>query len=1369
MERFILIMLLLASQMVNADLFSPSEQSQLLDQVHRLDSATAGNNSLQFSPQLIESLQSKQVELIQYFADAAVPEAKKAAIKDLYQALNQALYAAGLSNLNQVSSSETNHMGGDQGIIRGFVRSAENENPLDYAQVYLYSDSGVYISYKNTDSVGRYIFSGLADGAYLVSASKSNNYVTEFYPGDACPAGLGMGCQPNELTPIVIIDGQQHDQINFSLSKEGKITGNISDQITGDGINTEVMIYDANYEFVDSVYSNYSTGDFSFYVADSSAYFISFTSSQHRSQVYDNIACNSQPCDFTAATAVSVEVAETLDLGDITLLPYGRLKGDIKDFQGNPITTYYRSVELYDAINNGYAGEANVDNQGNWQSSPLAAGSYHVRTRANDYLAQYYLNQNCTGYSYNTCDSVDATAVSHNGTNDRSGINFRLRPGARLQGKVFNSQNETTSAQVYLYDANGNYLFSDYTNNDGFFEFTGLGAGTYYLSGHNNEHQTTMHPSIVCSDISGFGERCESATEGNPITIDASSAINKNIFLKVGATVKGMVTDNNNTPLENVRVVFNGDNYDRSVYTQSDGSYEISNLRAGNYYLRASKDRYASVVWPNYLCTSAFSCDDSQGTAVTVAGNSTYLNRNFSLPELGTISFNINDRNGQAVTNGSVTVYNDNNQYIGNYGLDDSGQMEAGLYPDNYYFIFDAGYSSGYIDHIYGAGNCYQNCQATNGTPLSVNYGQNRSFNMIVDKAFVLRGTVTAEANTGNNWKYIKVYQNDQLLFTRKIHGGTTYEELIRYTGQIKVEAYQLGHYSQYYQGVECYGDECGLSQATNINVSPNQSRTIDFDLNVINHIKGRITNSIGQPLSGIQVRAYKNNGWDDQYATTDANGRYEIFGLVPGDYNLRATTDGINESTLYGNVPCPSPCNYNQAQAITMGEGDFLTNFNITMRPRGGIDINGTEYVNGGLAGDVDIRFISQTTGNDYYAETDETGSIDEIFLPADSYRILASHGSYSGRIYTAYPNIECASNNTEACLDLSPTFIVNSATSHVIDDFKVNERGKVLAQVVDETTGQPISGIEVQLINAELDVLMQSNTSDGTAVLSNISSGLYYVFAYADGNDAHQSELFDGVDCGRGLGIDCILSQGSLVSVEVNSERNINFSLQQKPSVVVHLKNAHTGDAIYGDIRVFDTSGSLVRSTNGQGAVSIPVNRGQYYITGSASDYNAKVYPIGDCSSPWNLSGCDLTAATLIGVDDQDQSIDLGLDLIEGINGSVINGYTGEPMAGVVIDFWRNSGSISASTITNQEGKFSQNLYGYYDYLISTDIPASSGLYNEVYNNKQCVDGPAVMNLCDPEIGDWVEIESTLNQPTMIEFQLQADDIFNASFELN
>lgn len=1366
MRQIIYIFFTLVAHQLSANTLNQSDITAFNLNVERLETAIARNENYDHSLQEKLELEKVQIALIQYFADSSIPVEDKVPAMELHDRLNDVLLAMGGSQLQTSLIKGQPSIENGTGIIRGFVRDASDDSPIDNIHLSLYDSNGVYVDSEYSDSIGRYMFSNLDEGDYFVSARHEYlNFVNEFYPNVLCPGGLGYGCLPEDLTPIYLIDGGHIQSINFTLEKNGRLTGILKNQSNQQPISGRVYLYNESNQVVSIVNSSYNTGIFTLNFPTEEPYYLKFETSGYRSELYDDIDCTLEPCDFSQATAISVSVNENVDIGDVFLNRNSVMSGTIADSNGVAISNS-GEVEIVDN-ELGYVIQRVIpNNNGTWVSDPVSPGEYLIRSRASGYFAQYYDNQNCTSNSYSSCQDEAAAVVNHDGMIDLSGIDFMLKEGGTIKGNVYDVNNDSTDAVVYLYDDTGYGIKYEYVNSNGSFEFSGLEDGTYYISAKNNDHMITMHPSIICSNVESYSDRCYSATDGNEIVLTNSRTLTKNVRMKVGATVKGRVTDSNNLPLHSASIQLIGDNSSRVEYSDENGYFEVSNVIQGTYRLTAIKSGHAKVLWSNVVCTTS-NCDTTDGNTFNVSGSQTYNNKNFKLPQLGVIHFEVLGRGNTAVNNGYVYAYNANHEVVGNRSVDSSGVASFALYPGNYRFIYKSDYSDRYIDKVYGWSNCYDSCSPNNGTQVNISLNQEKNVNMTLDKAFVLSGSINQAPGADNDRKYLQIYQNDELFSSQKIHSGSSFEKSIKLVGNIKVSVYQEGHYRNVYQNIHCVEAACGLNQAQSISVNPNQSKNINFDLQILNHIAGRVLNTEGAPMAGIQVNASLQNSYFEKTVVTDSNGDYKFMGLEPGNYNVVAFTDGEYESTLYGDITCASPCAFNDNAIIVMDAGDFLNQRNINMKKRGSFHLTGVSFATGGYAEDVKIEFINQDTNNSRSFQTDSAGDLEEVLLSEGRYKLIASVGNYySQKIYTAYPQISCG-NNIEVCLDSSPVFEVNSQNSHAVSDFVVDQKGKLSVQLFDDESLTAISGVSVQILDSQLNVINSVGSQQGLAEINNVSDGDYYVYVSTDSNDSHLSELYDDIECGPGMGIGCQLTQGQTLRFERNSVQNINIGLKKKPSLKVNVVDAFTNESIEGSVKIFTESGHSIYSYNYDSQYEIPMNSGQYYIVGQSNGYNIKAFPGAQCSGGWDLDYCDILNAQLVSIQGEDVEVSLGLDLVDGVVGRVINEATGEPIAGAVVDFWRESSSyIDSSILTNELGRFSMKLRTYYDFKVSTDIDLNLGLYNEVYNNRICFDGAAVLGLCDMNQAELIDLDEP--DTHYIEFKLNGDPIFDAGFEM-
>ena len=111
--------------------------------------------------------------------------------------------------------------------LRGRVVAGDTGQPLRRAQIRLRTNgpTGPGQPPENllasTDSLGRYEFTGVRAGRYLLSVTKPGGYLDVQY-GQQRPQDPGR--------PLEVLDGQTNERIDFSLPRGGVITGRILDE-----------------------------------------------------------------------------------------------------------------------------------------------------------------------------------------------------------------------------------------------------------------------------------------------------------------------------------------------------------------------------------------------------------------------------------------------------------------------------------------------------------------------------------------------------------------------------------------------------------------------------------------------------------------------------------------------------------------------------------------------------------------------------------------------------------------------------------------------------------------------------------------------------------------------------------------------------------------------------------------------------------------------------------------------------------------------------------------------------------------------------------------------------------------------------------
>lgn len=135
----------------------------------------------------------------------------------------------------------------------------------------------------------------------------------------------------------------------------------------------------------------------------------------------------------------------------------------------------------------------------------------------------------------------------------------------------------------------------------------------------------------------------------------------------------------------------------------------------------------------------------------------------------------------------------------------------------------------------------------------------------------------------------------------------------------------------------------------------------IDFNLPRGSAITGRITDEFGDPIADVQVQALRYQYVNGERQLADAGGRlsqtddlgaYRIFGLMPGDYIVRASMrqnmpDGARdadvERTGYPGTYYPGVVDLSQAQMVTAALGEEVSSIAFPLVPARLSRVSGT------------------------------------------------------------------------------------------------------------------------------------------------------------------------------------------------------------------------------------------------------------------------------------------------------------------------------------------------------------------------------------------------------------------------------------------
>lgn len=399
----------------------------------------------------------------------------------------------------------------------------------DYALVYLFNVSNQVISSIlvegtniNPGATGTYSIGGLLPGTYFAQGGDwgQSFFVRQIYNNMNCPwSGCDRGAGG---TPINLGPNEQRLGINFLLQYGGKISGNITDASTSLPINNDeqwVQFYDNTGAVVGGAYADPVTGDYisaraipagTYSVRTGSMFHGRFTPG-YVMEKYDssgNIDCPGVTCDLTAVNVVvntynpasgPDPAADATTSGIDFVLDSGySFSGTIRDLTTLlPLPDVH--VLVYDNMGN-FAHWATTDINGDFTVSGLPAGTYYAKTNNGSNLPFMGLNQTAAGSWVDilyddlpcpgsACDVTTGTPIVLGplppGMESKgdSLFNFELPDGGTLSGRLINSETTAgvTNTLVKIYNSSGEFNGAFETDDEGYWQSSGLPTGNYYL------------------------------------------------------------------------------------------------------------------------------------------------------------------------------------------------------------------------------------------------------------------------------------------------------------------------------------------------------------------------------------------------------------------------------------------------------------------------------------------------------------------------------------------------------------------------------------------------------------------------------------------------------------------------------------------------------------------------------------------------------------------------------------------------------------------------------------------------------------------------------------------------------------------------
>jgi hypothetical protein len=467
------------------------------------------------------------------------------------------------------------------GSISGTVYESDGITPVsEFLSIYVFDKYGMYIGYGFISSYagGSYIVQNLPAGKYYVRTN-SDHYFDEFYDNAATW---------QQATLVQVSEGQETQDINFSLDYyKGVISGSVVNP-DGNPVSdcyisaSELTNYGFNYAYTDSF------GSYNLTHLKPGTYIIScyYEGEKNYTDQYYFDADN-----YENATPVILPSEDTVKNINFKLSTGGAISGRITKNNGLLFQPDYINLSLY-TINGDYLiASGYIDSLGYFTFKKLNAGSYKL-------LAEYYNYSSNENYvdtwfreSY-TKEGAEVIQVLAGDTVEN--INFTLKPGGSISGKVSATNFSYVGGNVIVFDKDMNYIAGYYTNTSENYLINGLVPGDYKVTANFQDYK-----------IQWYNNKDDFET-ADWVTVnpnDTTENINFNlepivIIINPGAKIYGNISDPDGMPCSgNISLFDLNNNLVGSAYGFV-GTYFWENIPPGSYKINAVNSSFPTE-WYN--------------------------------------------------------------------------------------------------------------------------------------------------------------------------------------------------------------------------------------------------------------------------------------------------------------------------------------------------------------------------------------------------------------------------------------------------------------------------------------------------------------------------------------------------------------------------------------------------------------------------------------------------------------------------------------------------------------------------------------------------------------------------------------------------
>jgi hypothetical protein len=1135
--------------------------------------------------------------------------------------------------------------------IAGTIRDVATSGALSGLSVQVVTPGGTDVAYGTTDAAGAYVTNpGLPAGTYFVRTWNSQGYVNELYDDLPC-----LDCWDLiGATPVVLAAPGVHSGVDFDLAQGGRISGTITDAVSGDPVaGAQVQVLDARGNYVSWGYAD-ATGYYetSEGVPSGSYYVRTNNSSGYVNQIYAGLPCVAG-CDTAGATPVAVAVGATTPGVDFALAKGGRVSGNLRDaVTSAPLVGLWVYVGT---ASGGYLTSGYTDGAGNYVTQDgLPSGTYYAMTdNRGGYINEVYDNIPCAG-----CDTGVGAPIAVTAPGTTAGVSFDLRAGGRISGRITDAATAAplSGVGISVYNAAGtnvSWATSDAYGN--YITDAGLPAGSYYLQTSNNQgYVNERYPDLACngSECPSSGGTAVAVTLGHTTTgIDFA--------LSAGGRISGTVSDAlTGLPLQDVgvEIVAADGTWLTSASTNAAGLWiSGAGLASGTYYAYTWNSLgYINQLWNGVTCMPY--CSTVGGTLITVSLGATTPGVTFALQVGGSIRGTVTDvATSTPLANVTVSVTtalgggtSASTDSLGRYAV-------RGLTAGDYYV--STSNSQGYINEVYDDIGCLPYCNATAGLPVAVAPGAATSgIDFQLAAGGRVSGRVTDAATGlpigGVDVSVVTATGSSASWATSDLAGDYVTEAGLPPGSYYVVTRNSQGYINEVYPGAACVGSCNVAAVGSAVSVAAGSTAAgIDFALAAGGRVSGEVTDvASGAPIGSVNVGVFDATGRQLSYGYTDSLGGYLTQeGLPGGSYYLRTYNSAGFLDELYDDKPCLGSCTVTNGTpvAVSVGSTSSGKNFALAAGSRFAGHVRDSATL-APLKG-VSIQLYDDSGRYVTSGYTDDAGA----FLTGTG----VPPGTYFARSYNSagYVNELFGGALCVASCDVTSGTPIPVFGSGVVSgiDFSLEVGGRIRGTILDAGTFAPLASVSVQVYDSA-GKYVSSGSSDWLGnylTRDGLPSGSYYLRTY--NGAGYVNKVYNNLAC---VGY-CDVTLGTPVAVTAGATTSgIGFALQAGARVSGTVRSSALTPLASVYVELMNPAGAVVASATTDGLGSFltydGVPSGTYYVrTENSSGYVNQFWNGHPCVSSCTVAiGTPLTLAAPLTTTGIDFWLTLDNDALDG-----------------------------------------------------------------------------------------------------------------------